>query len=917
MIRCTSKMSRKFSAMKEGPFILDRLLEIPELVSDLDSPWEPFQQASNLFTLESLSTGRKKDSLPELRTEFFGLDSYDDPLSELDSFADSTSASEIGEAAPNHEASGNDDLPEDVWSLRYVVGATKENQLVNWNSFLRRQAENPGSAYLSEAGPTALDAVLASDALRTKTMVPKLVAQHEDVLRSLFELGIGRDSLFYRYDRRLAEFVMATEDFGLSGISFEVQQDVLQDMLRTGNRMRKIRASIAEPQSGSLLIALDCAISTVLYTVEAELQKGRPGIRSIIQLIDLFSRPNCLTKTLLNLVMCFSTTCCTKTTIIELMHEAENLVSHHPWQAPLVHEILRRSSAAWTAGIEVQVGLRPSADVSELRTPTFLVTGEAHELASGNSQETPLTDVEKVVLESRGSLDIIRAEQPDHPVLNSPNSSLGHLSWEMSWEAIARIQTQADRYEQALKQEVLKYSQGTSIETLHTRHSEFDEDDLYDDEEGMILIDLNTPNALDGDLGGRPSLFESRLAQLTTAALGETIEYSGPSDQSELCPPLTLSLSLSLTPLLDAQSRLLSFSTLRLLFKAHSLRNHLSVQHRFQLLSDGPFASRLSRALFDPDQFTGEGRRSVEGTTGLRLQARDTWPPASSELRLALMGILSESYHSSDWSGVTKDDLPGNLSFAIRDLSGEELEKCRDVASIEALDFLRLQYKPSATLESVITQSSLRKYDKIFRYMLRLLRMQAVAQSLLRQVSGRNVQVDRTNQRCIICVQHFISTLAAYSSNDAIGVEWLRFQETLKKIEAAIDRADYEGTIAMAGSLSRLERLHDEVLDRIIRALFLNRRQAQVRDVIDGIFRLILRFAAITRPNDDGQRRQETREISGEFTKQIGKLMRYLRSQDLASTTRTNGEAGISVHPDGEAPFERFLLKLDLLGYFT
>jgi hypothetical protein len=901
-------MMRSFTAMvNQEPFILDGLLEIPDLVSDSNSPWQPFQQASNLFALDFVSADKKQVPLPRLRTEFFALDGYDETLSELDSFVESTSASEIGEAAPNNEASRSDDILEDLWSLAYVVTGTTEKKLVNWDSFLRPQAEKPRSAYLSEAGPKVFDAVLASDASRTDTRLPKVVAQHDDVLRSLFELGIGRDSLFYRYDHRLGEFVTVTENFGVSGLSFEVQQDVLEDVLQTGNRMRKLQAFITEPKSGSLSIALSCAISTVLYTVEAELQTFKRSIQSTLQVADLFSRPDCLMHTLLQLVKCVSATRCAKTTIIELTHETESLVSRHTWQAPLLHEILRRVSAAWTAAIEAQVGLRPISNASELWTPVSLTSDEDRELASDNAQETPLMDVEKVVTESRRCLDILRAEQPGHLVLNSPNSSLSHLSWKMSWEAIARIQMQANGYEQALKREVLKNSQGTSIEACHSRNSELNEAGLLKEEEVRVLIDLNTPNVLDRDLGGRLSLLESRLSQLTTAALGGNTECLDPFDQSELCPPLSQSLSLSLTPLLDAQSRLLSFSTLRFLFKTHSLRNHLSLQHRFQLLSDGPFASRLSRALFDPDQSTGEGRRTAEGTTGLRLQARDTWPPASSELRLALMGILSESYHSSDSSGFAKDDLPGNLSFAIRDLSPEELEKCRDLASVEALDFLRLQYKPPATLESIITQSNLRKYDKIFKYMLRLLRMQAIAQSLLRHVSGRNGRVDGTTQRFRMNIQHFVSTLAAYSSYDVIGVEWLRFQEILKKIEAAIDRADYEGTIAMAGSLSRLERLHEEVLDRIIRALFLNRRQAQVRDVIDGIFGLILRFAAVSRRSDEGQRIEETQEIHTEFTHQIGKLMLYLRSQGSASTSRTNSET----------PFEHFLLKLDFLGYFT
>ena len=124
------------------------------------------------------------------------------------------------------------------------------------------------------------------------------------------------------------------------------------------------------------------------------------------------------------------------------------------------------------------------------------------------------------------------------------------------------------------------------------------------------------------------------------------------------------------------------------------------------------------------DQSSSEGRRKSQGKTGLRLQNRDAWPPTTSELRLVLTGILSESFASDSYAARQRTASPEAqdrgfseaMSFAIRDLSDLELEKCRDADSIYALDFLRLQYKPpSALLDTILTLASQKKYDLIFK----------------------------------------------------------------------------------------------------------------------------------------------------------------------------------------------------------
>ncbi|ERF70294.1 hypothetical protein EPUS_06335 [Endocarpon pusillum Z07020] len=904
------------SMSNEEPIILDGLLEIPDLLSDQKSIWQPFQQASNFFAVYTDFDGKEEERLPKLRSEFFTLDCYDEPLPELDSLVESRSASEGEESASTSGVIEHDEILEDVWSLQDVVSGTRDNKLVNWDNFLQPQTQKPRSAYLSEAGLAVFNAVLADEALKTNTKLPNLIARHEDFLRSLFELGLGRDSMLYRYDQLLATFVPVTEDFEISGMSFQVQQDVLQDVLQMGNCMRRLKAFVTEPKVRPLSIALSSAVSTIVYAVESAIQTSKSKLQSILQVKDLFSRPMYLIHSLQHLIEVAATTNCARDAIIQLMYRAEQEVSQHVWQGKVLHEILRVLATPWISALEAEVGLRKGMGGAEVQALLMSESTKAQDHGPLNNQETPVAVVEELVINSRRCLNILQAQQADHSILDSSKISSSHLSWYMSWAAIARLQTQADEYEHVLRKAILRYNQGKPPKGYQQRHSEI-EDALPEEDDRLILTNLDVPNVLDRDLGRRSVPTESTLFELTTTALAADIGSSDPFDQSEFCPSLPHSLSLSLTPLLSAQSRLLSFSTLHLLFKTHSLYAHLSVQYRFQLLSDGLFASRLSRALFDSDQAGGEGRRIMEGTTGLRLQARDTWPPASSELRLVLMGILSESYHLTDASGVDSDDLPGNLSFAIRDLSTDELEKCKDLSSIETLDFLRLQYQAPPVLDSIITQSSLRKYDRIFKYMLRLLRVQAAAQSLLRDIAGRTARSGSKNQKFRIEAQHFVSTLAAYSSNDAIGVEWSRFQDLLKNIEAAIDRDDYEGTIAIAGCLSRLERLHGEVLDRIIEALFLGRRQAQVRDVIDGIFGLILRFAAVSRRNDDGTKMEETKHVYREFKRHVGRLIRCLRNQGFASTAKTHISEGKSPQGGGEPPFEHFLLKLDMFGYYT
>ena len=128
-------------------------------------------------------------------------------------------------------------------------------------------------------------------------------------------------------------------------------------------------------------------------------------------------------------------------------------------------------------------------------------------------------------------------------------------------------------------------------------------------------------------------------------------------------------------------------------------------------------------------------------------------------------------------------ELDESISFAIRDLSDDEMELCRHVDSIHALDFLKLHYKPAnPVLENVLSSESLEKYDRIFRHILRVLRLKSVAQGLIRGTCMRgNVEHHKADHKFRFEIQQFASVIADYCHNIAIDTSWVRHCEVLSR----------------------------------------------------------------------------------------------------------------------------------------
>jgi hypothetical protein len=331
-------------------------------------------------------------------------------------------------------------------------------------------------------------------------------------------------------------------------------------------------------------------------------------------------------------------------------------------------------------------------------------------------------------------------------------------------------------------------------------------------------------------------------------------------------------------------------------------------------MGDGVFVTRLSSALFDPNASTTERQLGVmrSGTgMGLKLGDRESWPPASSELRLALMGILSDCYQSSPEYRILQtgtygagSDLPGSLSFAIRNLSKEEADQILDPNSLHALDFLRLQYSPPAPLNAVISPSSLEKYDSVFKFLLRLIRLVFVVAHLPRPKNRASITRFGAHAR------HFINGCAVYFFDTGVRETWSAFDAYLDERETHLATEDSDEVpdsgIKDLGSIDDLRREHEACLDRMLFALLLRRRQAKMMALLEEIFGAVLAFDKLCR--GDGEVDTEVAGLLAAFEEKVGVFLTVCRG--------LVGKKGYGPESEGENGIGRLVAAVDLGGFW-
>jgi hypothetical protein len=855
------------------------------------------------------------------------------------------------------------DDDEDFW-LFSSGDSAETSQLRTWESFEQPDQGQGSPLFISEAGPAAFDALLATT--QAATDAPSEVLDAAVYCACLLNLALGRSSVLFSWDAGKNSFGKTAPHLSISGLSLDSIKAVDGLCLDCGNAARHLQAfaeAMYSAASTPTMVALAGVVDRLVIAVRSELSEHGRRVRSILQLQSVVQPAHAVLSYFKGLVKKLAQQKSDEALLSCLFEEAQASEYRSELLKDATREVLRILSKPWTDFVEEWVGLQvEEGNAMTKRGPgkgfvkvadKMWIDDQGFELEEADyfldESKVPAfvpDDMVQTIFETGRNLRFLREHHSEHPLSGPDVVSLASppkLEWEFEWDAISKLETRVSQYRDAVSRAIQGILPERQRETPSpgTNKRKFDaiELDYFGKDDAQVeanilasIRQLEQPLENREPQDGLTRLLHNRLYREADTSLS-----------SNLSPHWTLVPLLSFRPLLEAQSSLINQECMKLLFTAHHLRHHIDLLRQYFLLGNGLLCSRLAHALFDPNLSTAERRSGVAltgGTMGLRLGGRQTWPPASSELRLALMGVLSECYESPfsapSLHSSSTNNFPGDLSFAVRDLSAEEIDRCMNPDSLEALDFLRLSYKPPAALRAVMSPAVLAKYDRVFRLLLRMLRMLYVANELFHSATS-NTRSGGTESnaslRLRIEARHFIRQVASYFFDVAITTPWGRFESWLDAVQTdsvnSSSRVEMENKKREACSPNIIRDRQEQALDEILGGLLLRKRQAPVMGLLEEVFGIVLVFAKGLRTTA-GQRRvagaearageKSAEELYKLFRKKVEVFVTVCRGlgEKMAVSGAGSGSGQQGGKRKGEAEgVEQLLVRLDLGGFYA
>ncbi|KAF9881359.1 Spc97/Spc98 family protein [Colletotrichum karsti] len=770
----------------------------------------------------------------------------------------------------------------------------KAPEFKTWNSFESPKSPSTKPIFISEAGPAAFDALmeLEGDPLKIGSSDFSVV-EAGPYCNALLALALGRESVFFSWEEESKSFKPALPRIRVSAYTGNTIQEVQRSCLKCGHTYRRLRLFVDttyQRNATPCRVALASSVDKALLVIQSSIALHHQSPRSILQVQSLVSQTYTILKQFDSLVSKIRREHLDEDVFVIVFQQAQSAEYAEVHLRDMMREVLRRVSRPWIELVEEWIGTRREVGVPlgkhevgrsrgfiKVESETYIddFGDEVEEVDFRlDAERIPSfmpDDIVKSLFEVGRNLRFIRTSHPKHPLAQSSVISTSRpplVEWLFDWDAIVELESRIHSYEHtlraAIQQPASEQLAKVDVPGLPMEVSAGYQLQFFGLDEGQLqsrldssLQDFAQPMGDSTSEDPLGIIIRERLSDVTTEVGNAGTDFT---------PHWSLLPVLSFGSIISAQSRVVGRESLKLLFASHGLREHLKLQKEFQLLGNGFFCSRLSHALFDPDLETAERQTGVAhqgGVMGLRLSGRDTWPPASSELRLALMGVLVESYEGPVYESLSRprdgeaNELPGDLSFGVRSLSNDEIDKCMDPDGLEALDFLRLSYKPPPALGSVITPIIIVQYDRIFKLLLRVLRMQYTVNRLFRDITARESgwqDIEDVSVRFCFEARHFIASISSYIFDTGIEMPWQAFGTLVDQVEADLKGDDMEEQAGSAISPDRLREYHSQVLDRIMLALLLRKRQQPVLKLLEDIFRAILEFAKYARLRVDMRR---------------------------------------------------------------
>ncbi|KAI4229081.1 MAG: hypothetical protein L6R36_001143 [Xanthoria steineri] len=846
--------------------------------------------------------------------------------------------SSASSASSDQECPGDpENILDNLWSDKEILEPIAgQSQVGGWERRHKSPSKELSCVYMNEAA-LPIRSIAPSNA-----EPPVRVVESDAILSCLVHLVFGRESRTYRYDEQRRSFRPVDDGVLIAGYTPQIFHDLTVGLVEYGSQIRRAKEFSERIQhskeSTNSLVALASGVEITLRALEDHMSASLLSVQTVLQLQTLLDPPRLVLELISYIIFDIDQADEVEHDNI-LLSKLFEIAQDPEYSAPrlrlVMNEMLAYVSRPWLESMEVSTGLKeghtlggiPSMTTRSLPPEEYSPKKAIDDVEVG--EDPPRTmpvfmspDLTESFLEAEDSLRLLQAYVPQHPLARPRELTLYEppsFQWQLSGPDIQRAKAKAQTYESDVLQVIKGLNESSSsIHRAFEHRSGSSVQSSESEEVFHFLWEIDAP--LSSPLTGS----QSRLATTVTQILNDTL----PPSHIPTTPPMSLLPTLSFAPMLLTQSRLLSYSTLQMLFLTHSLRSHLRLLRSYLLFADGPFLVHLSHALFESTLQYPPGPVRFDGKTkGLQVGMRVRWPPRSSELRIALMGVLTENYYSSPESVMAKGrnearkdktELPGGLSFAIRnDMSDEELEKCMHVDGLEALDFLRIQYRPPKPLDVVIADSVLEKYDRVSRLLLRGARVGWVVKELVKQHrgNGRSNSGSGLGQKFKIELYHFVTTVLGHFW-DCIEELWVAFEAKLDDIEASIEC--YEVGQKMEG-VHRLRALHEEVLDRILASCLLRKRQESVMELLEEIWRIVLQFASIVR-HGQGSKEAGFGDMYETWRKKVRVFITVCRGlQDQANVSVSGKKDGFDGGKLGQEKgngIGRLVLRLEMNGWY-
>ncbi|RKF80603.1 putative spc97 spc98 family protein [Golovinomyces cichoracearum] len=750
----------------------------------------------------------------------------------------------------------------------------------SWDSTDNLQYEGIITPYIIEAGPYIFDAAIESSENYLGFANNNYVLINSNLFSSsLAELGLGRNSVLFTWDEEKHDFVQTVSKLRISGFTGDTLTSIIVLFMECGKFIKSLQKYVHKcysEETSPTRIALAHSVSTLLKTLQSQLHECSSRLKSIIRLKSLFEPVH-------SILSCFqqltNNTAANQSdeSLLSLIYEDIQILEHRTDSLrDVLLQILIRVSQPWLKFASEWLGLKPenglpiSINSKERRLARLGKKERTNKREEQDMEPYYILDIDRVpsfvtpddartMFEVGKSLKLLKFHHPDHLLARTDLISTRdppHLSWNLSFHDIALVESKALKYEKDIKNALKKYSEGPSTITVASMYEEsgIENNDIRSNIFEKPLEDVRTQIMASISLLAQPLSNQTTKDDLSKSLYLYLTNHERQEEKKDSlsAPPISLLPSLSFNPIIAAQARIVNKTCMRIIFYSHQLRDHLLLQKNFQLFGNGVFSSRLYHAIFGNELENTDYRQLI----GLRHRSKDSRPQACSELHLSLMGILDESYTNCPSLGnlykVNKSkykSLPGELSILISDVSQEDTRRFMSSEDIEATDFIRLSYQPPPPLDAVITSNILCKYDQLFRFLLRIIRMLHTVSNLHGYVPGWKSCLRGRN--CIVlrfCLEahHFVRSVSSYFFDTGIAATWKIFETKLDQIEIYIN-TDEEINSSQYEGLEKLRDYHELVVNRIMSILLLRKRQKPALDLLEEIFRLILRFSKLLR----------------------------------------------------------------------